>query len=241
MAMSETAHILVVDDDTGIRDLLGQFLQKHGFRTSLAKDGDAMWLALQAHTIDLIILDIMMPGKDGMTLCRELRQTSQLPIIMLTAISEEVDRILGLEMGADDYLSKPFNPRELLARVKAILRRSNPDEKNISKAMQNRYRFCNWSLDKVARRLLSPEGVEISLSAGEYNLLLALLERPQQVLSRDQLLDLTKNRLAGPYDRSVDIQISRLRQKIECDQKNPQLIKTVRGGGYVLAADVECV
>lgn len=239
--MSDTQHILVVDDDTGIRDLLGQFLQKHGFVTSLANGGDEMWQVLNEHDIDLIILDIMMPGKDGVTLCRELRQTSQVPIIMLTAISEDVDRIVGLEMGADDYLSKPFNPRELLARMKAILRRSQQDKPQEDKTLKDVYSFCGWGLNKVERRLISPDGAEISLSTGEYNLLIALLERPQQVLSRDQLLDLTKNRAAGPYDRSIDIQISRLRQKIEVNQKSPQIIKTVRGGGYVLATDVECV
>lgn len=236
--MSKTQHILVVDDDEGIRDLLGKFLSQHGFQISLAKDGEAMKALLKTREVDLIILDIMMPGEDGMTLCRQLRATSEIPILMLTAISEEVDRILGLEMGADDFLSKPFNPRELLARVKAILRRSQASGGKANTQCTG-YRFTGWELDRTTRRLFSPEKLEITLSGGEYNLLLAFLERPQKVLSRDELLDLTRNRSAGPYDRSIDIQVSRLRHKIEEDHKKPALIKTVRGGGYVLASAVE--
>lgn len=242
--MEAIPNILIVDDDTGIRDLLGQFLQKHGFDTHLAKDGDEMWALFKKFPIDMIILDIMMPGKDGVTLCKEVRQKSQVPIIMLTAISEDIDRIIGLEMGADDYLSKPFNPRELLARMKAILRRSITgaiEAKEKIKKNSRVFEFSGWTLNRIERRLYSPEQVEISLSTGEYNLLLAFLERPHQVLSRDQLLDLTRNRPAGPYDRSIDIQISRLRHKIEEDHKNPQIIKTVRGGGYVLSTEVEMV
>lgn len=234
--MNTEPHILIVDDDKGIRDLIGQFLSQHNFQISLAPNGEAMRAALDKHSIDLIILDIMMPGEDGLFLCRQLRSSSSIPIIMLTAISEDIDRILGLEMGADDYLSKPFNPRELLARVKAILRRSKVGtEDQSSHAI---YQFCGWTLDRTARRLTDPEGIEITLSGGEYTLLIAFLERPQQVLSRDYLLDLTKNRSAGPFDRAIDIQISRLRQKIEPDSKSPTFIKTIRGGGYVLAAAV---
>lgn len=248
MIENKTPHILVVDDDAGIRDLLGQFLQKHGFEVSLADGGDEMWQYFNKESIDLIILDIMMPGKDGVTLCKELRQTSHIPIIMLTAIGEDVDRIIGLEMGADDYLSKPFNPRELLARIKAILRRSVHNQPQASEqqpasntAVASTYKFSGWELNKLERRLSSPEEMEISLSSGEYTLLLALLDRPHQVLSRDQLLDLTRNRSGGPFDRSIDIQISRLRHKIESDHKSPQIIKTVRGGGYVLSTEVEMV
>lgn len=240
--MSIHQTILIVDDDAGIRDLLGQFLQKHGFETLLAKDGKHMWELCEKTSPDLIILDIMLPGKDGVTLCKELRQKSQVPIIMLTAISEDIDRIIGLEMGADDYLSKPFNPRELLARVKAILRRSANGRAGAKATKSSRvFRFSGWEFNRVERRLFSPDQVEISLSTGEYNLLLAFLERPHQVLSRDHLLDLTRNRPAGPYDRSIDIQISRLRHKIEDDHKSPQIIKTVRGGGYVLSTEVEMV
>lgn len=234
-------HILIVDDDQGIRDLLGKFLQQHGYRISLAKNGQEMRQEMNSKCVDLIILDIMMPGDDGLTLCRRVRTTSNIPILMLTAVKEDVDRILGLEMGADDYLSKPFNPRELLARVKAILRRSGGGRAAQAQSINNEhlcYQFAGYTLDKTARQLLSPENLEISLSTGEYNLLLALVERPQQVLSRDQLLDVTKNRSAAPFDRSIDIQISRLRNKIETDPKQPQLIKTVRGGGYVLTVAV---
>lgn len=237
-----TQHILVVDDDTGIRDLLGQFLQKHGFQVSLADGGDAMWAQLEKGPVDLIVLDIMMPGTDGVTLCKALRVKSQVPIVMLTAVSEDIDRIIGLEMGADDYISKPFNPRELLARIKAILRRSQGKEAEVDhtvlKPKKQSFHFSGWTLNKVQRTLFSPDQVEISLSSGEYSLLLAMLERPHQVLSRDQLLDLTRNRTAGPYDRSIDIQISRLRNKIEISPKEPQIIKTVRGGGYVLSTEV---
>ena len=239
--MTTAQHILIVDDDRGIRDLLGKFLHQHGFETSQAKDGDEMRHYLAKQSVDLIILDIMMPGDDGLTICRQLRANSSIPIIMLTAISEEIERILGLEMGADDYLSKPFNPRELLARVKAILRRSqNPQEAalNAEKSEHIVYQFAEWTLDQAERRLASPDGLDITLSTGEFELLLAFVQRPQQVLSRDTLLDLTKNRPAGPFDRSIDIQISRLRHKIEQDHKSPQIIKTVRGGGYVLATRV---
>jgi two-component system OmpR family response regulator len=239
--MNKMQNILVVDDDRGIRDLLGKFLRQHGFQISLARDGREMKIHLQNTTFDLVILDIMMPGEDGLSLCRQLRAESQIPIIMLTAVSEEVERILGLEMGADDYLGKPFNPRELLARVRAILRRAGHGlngEEHPVKSLHIIYRFDNWELDQTTRRLISPESLEVTLSSGEFDLLLALLRAPQQVLSRDTLLDLTKNRLATPFDRSIDIQISRLRHKIEKDHGKPSIIKTVRGGGYVLAVPV---
>lgn len=240
--MNTSQRILVVDDDHEIRDLLGKFLQKHGYRAGLAKNGHEMKMLLVQHSYDLIILDVMMPGDDGLTLCQQLRTTSHIPIIMLTAAREEVDRILGLEMGADDYLGKPFNPRELLARIKAILRRSNKQKMDDIKQPEHVcYHFVDWILDKTSRRLLSTDGVEIAISSGEFNLLLVLLEHPQQVLNRDQLLELTRNRPAAPFDRSIDIQISRLRQKLEQDVKNPTLIKTIRGGGYVLACCVELV
>ncbi len=238
MNESVIQHILIVDDDEGIRSLLAEFLAQHGFHTHLAQDGKAMRSVLAQHTIDLIILDIMMPGEDGLTLCRQLRAQSNIPILMLTAIGEEVDRIVGLEMGADDYLRKPFNPRELLARIKAILRRVQSPVKIVEKNETPIYAFLGWTLDTGARRFMSPDQLEVSLTAGEYNLLLAFLEKPQQVLNRDQLLELTKNRSAAAFDRSIDIQISRLRQKIEDDIKNPVVLKTVRGGGYILAVPV---
>lgn len=231
-------HILIVDDDEDIRTLLSEFLKQHGFHTHLAQDGKEMRDVLAQHPIDLIILDIMMPGEDGLTLCRQLRAQSSIPILMLTAIGEEVDRIVGLEMGADDYLRKPFNPRELLARIKAILRRVQSPVTTVEKNETPVYSFLGWTLNTGTRRFMSPDQLEVSLTAGEYNLLLAFLEKPQQVLNRDQLSEFTKNRLASAFDRSIDIQISRLRQKIEDDIKNPVVFKTVRGGGYILAVPV---
>ena len=236
--MNELPTILIVDDDKGICDLLSQFLSGHEYRTLTAGSGPQMKSALTKHQVDLIILDVMLPGQDGMSLCQELRKTSRIPIIMLTAVTEDVDRILGLEMGADDYLGKPFNPRELLARVKAVMRRTDAQGADIIKIDNECFYFAGWTLDKAKRRLTSSDNVEISLSTGEYNLLLAFVERPQQVLSRDLLLDITKNREAGPFDRSIDIQISRLRHKIETDPKAPKHIKTIRGGGYMLTAEV---
>lgn len=239
MSTEKSINILIVDDDADIRDLLAKFLQQREFQTFLAPNGTVMSAILKEHEIDLIILDIMMPGDDGLTLCRQLRSQSNIPILMLTAMGEEIDRIIGLEIGADDYLHKPFHPRELLARIKAILRRAqNP----IQKVVQNQnpiYHFIGWTLDAGARRLISPDQLDVSISAGEYSLLLAFLTHPQKILSRDDLLDCTKNRSAGPFDRSIDIQISRLRYKIEEDAKNPAVIKTVRGGGYVLAVSVK--
>ena len=217
---SQSKNILIVDDDREIRDLLSRFLRQHEFTVTVAEDGTVMETVLRKQKIDLIILDVMLPGRDGVTLCQEIRRTSQVPIIMLTAVTEDVDRILGLEMGADDYISKPFNPRELLARIKAIFRRSGVDsERSLLGLSQEVYHFSGWKLDKTKRRLTAQDDLEITLSSGEYNLLLAFLERPQQVLSRDLLLDITKNREAGPFDRSIDIQISRLRHKIEEDPK----------------------
>ncbi|MAZ39354.1 MAG: two-component system response regulator [Legionellales bacterium] len=192
--------------------------------------------------MDLIILDIRMPGEDGFTVCQKIRKTSDIPIIMLTANGEDMDRIIGLEMGADDYLPKPFNPRELVARIKAVLRRtaetknSHKEEMHIDTEI---YTFVNWKLDTATRVLMSPDDLEISITAGEYTLLMTFLERPKRVLSRDQLLEITHNRQAGPFDRSIDIQVSRLRQKIEDDPKNPKLITTVRGGGYMFTAPVK--
>ena len=230
-----SGHVLVVDDDREIRDLLGRFLSKHGYRVTGAQDGKEMRRALGDWNIDLVILDLMLPGEDGLSLCRDLRAKSQIPVIMLTMMGEETDRIIGLEMGADDYLPKPFNPRELLARMKAVLRRA-PSIRATGKP--NALRFADWTLDMGRRRLESPGGLLVDLSAGEFDLLVALAEHPQRVLNRDQLLDLTHGRAEAPFDRSIDMQISRLRRKIEIDHKQPELIKTVRGGGYMFTAVV---
>jgi two-component system OmpR family response regulator len=230
------AHILIVDDDREIRDLLSRFLVKHGLRVSTARDGVEMNRVLDRAAIDLVVLDLMLPGEDGLSLCRRLRATTNLPVIMLTAMGEDTDRIVGLEMGADDYLPKPFNPRELLARVKAVMRRMQ--SLPTPSAQGEVAKFDGWTLELGSRRLTSPAGEEVELSTGEYDLLLAFATHPRRVLSRDQLLDLARGRSAVPFDRSVDIQVMRLRRKIEQDPKEPRLIKTVRGGGYMFAAEV---
>jgi two-component system OmpR family response regulator len=230
-------HLLIVDDDREICALLTKFMARHGYRVTSAGDGPAMMKALEAARIDLVVLDLMLPGEDGLSLCRRVRAASTLPIIMLTAVGEETDRIIGLEMGADDYLAKPFNPRELLARIKAVLRRAgavrsaNPAGRVLA--------FGGWRLDTARRQLFSPEDTLVPLRAGEYELLLAFLDHPQRVLSRDQLLDLARGRSASAFDRSVDVQVSRLRRKIEPDPAEPRLIQTVRGGGYIFSAVVE--
>ena len=231
-------HILVVDDHSEIRDLLKRFLEQHGMRVSCARDGKEMKRLLDEREFDLLVLDLMMPGEDGLTLCRELRVKSRLPIIMLTAMGEETDRIIGLEMGADDYLSKPFNPRELLARIKAVMRRTQAEIQPVPEALTRDLRFDRWLLDINRRELVDEEGVGMSLSTAEFDLLKVFLERPQRVLSRDQLLDLARGREAVAFDRAIDTLVSRLRRKLERDPKNPELIKTIWGGGYLFAADV---
>ncbi|WP_448657574.1 response regulator [Sphingomonas sp. CJ99] len=231
------SHILLVDDERSIREPLAQFLTKQGFRVTQAGDAEGARARLNAYDIDLAILDIMMPGEDGLSLCRHIRATSDTPVILLTAKSEETDRIVGLEMGADDYVVKPFSPRELATRVKVVLRRAAngarqhaPDSASLA--------FAGWVLKTGERTLVDRDGVSVPLSTGEYNLLHTLAMRPRQVLTRDQLLDLTQGREAAAFDRAIDNQVSRLRKKIETDPKNPVLIKTVWGGGYTLAAEV---
>ena len=231
-------HILVVDDHSEIRDLLKRFLEQHGMRVSCARDGKEMKRLLDEREFDLLVLDLMMPGEDGLTLCRELRVKSRLPIIMLTAMGEETDRIIGLELGADDYLSKPFNPRELLARIKAVMRRTQAESLPVPETLTRDLRFDRWLLDVNRRELVDEEGVGMSLSTAEFDLLKVFLERPQRVLSRDQLLDLARGREAQAFDRAIDTLVSRLRRKLELDAKNPELIKTVWGGGYLFAAEV---
>jgi two-component system OmpR family response regulator len=231
-------HILVVDDDREIRDLLKRFLIKHGYRVTAVQNGKEMRRVLADWNIDLVVLDLMLPGEDGLALCRNLRTRSRIPIIMLTMLGEETDRIIGLEMGADDYLPKPFSPRELLARMKAVLRRAQFGPKGPSAGRHNILSFAGWKLDLGLRHLESEQGLVVDLSAGEFDLLVALVEHPQKVLSRDQLLDLAHGRNEAPFDRSIDMQISRLRRKIEADPKEPELIKTVRGGGYIFTAEV---
>jgi two-component system OmpR family response regulator len=236
--MTAAPHILIVDDHREIRDLVSRVLVKEGFRVSAAADGRAMRRMLADARIDLILLDLMLPGEDGLALCRALRAEGNIPIIMLTAKGEEVDRVIGLEMGADDYLSKPFGSRELIARIRAVLRRSRMAGTGAAERPAMRYRFDRWTLNTEARELVRDDGVVVPLSSGEYDLLLALVERPQRVLSRDQLLDLARGRAAAALDRSIDTQISRLRKKIEIDPADPKVIQTVWGGGYILAPAV---
>lgn len=236
--MSTSAHILVVDDDREIRDLLSRFLRKNGYRVDVAADGNDMKRQLEAARIDLVVLDRVLPGKDGLTLCRELRTSSRVPVILLTLLGADTDRIVGLEVGADDYLAKPFNPHELLARIKAVLRRTTdlPLQSSLQKAPL--LRFCGWALDRSRRRLESPAGAIVSLTDGEFDLLVALAEHPQVVLTREQLLDLARGRSAIAFDRSIDMQMTRLRRRIEADPEAPELIKTVRNKGYVFTPEV---
>jgi two-component system, OmpR family, response regulator len=231
-------HILVVDDDAEIRTLLTRYLEKNGLRATAVGDGRAMWRALAAGAFDLIVLDVMLPGDDGFTLCRQLRAKSEMPVLMLTARGEETDRIVGLEMGADDYLPKPFSPRELLARIKVILRRTRSLPPNLQPVDETRLKFAGWVLDTARRQLVAPSGEATLISGVEYKLLHVFVTHPNRVLSRDQLLDLTQGREADPLDRSIDVQVSRLRHRLGDDPKDPLLIKTVRGEGYVLTVPV---
>jgi two-component system OmpR family response regulator len=236
--METSSTILIVDDDRDIRSLLADYLETNGYRALAAADGTAMWKALGEARPDLVVLDLNLPGDDGLTLCRKLRADSDIPVIMLTARNEPLDRILGLEMGADDYLPKPFEPRELLARIRSVLRRSHAMPSNAQADKVQKIHFSGWTLDLAARHLLNPDGIVIMLSGAEFRLLRVFLEHPNRILNRDQLLNLTQGRDADPFDRSIDIQISRLRQKLGEDARLPQIIKTVRNGGYVLAGQV---
>lgn len=239
-AMARSPHILIVDDDREIRTLLQHFLTEHGFRVTPAADGKGMMAALKAGRFDLIVLDLMLPGEDGLQLCRKLRQEMALPVLMLTAMSAETDRILGLELGADDYMTKPFSPRELVARIKAILRRAGSSTEREAER-PSAYSFAGWTLEIGKRQLRSAEGALLPLTSGEFDLLLAFAEHPQRILSREQLLDITRGRSSLLFDRSVDVQVSRLRRKIETDPNLPELIKTVRSGGYIFTPAVQAL
>jgi two-component system OmpR family response regulator len=237
--MPSAPHILIVDDHREIRELVSRALAKEGFRVSVAADGSAMRGVLADGRIDLILLDLMLPGEDGLSLCRSLRSQSKIPVIMLTAKGDEVDRVIGLEMGADDYLPKPFGSRELVARIRAVLRRSRDNPAAAAPGVQPKhYRFDRWRLDTGRRELIRDDGTVVPLSTGEYDLLVVFVERPQRVLSRDQLLDLARGRAATALDRSIDTQVSRLRRKLDDDPTNPSIIKTVWGGGYMFTPAV---
>jgi two-component system OmpR family response regulator len=231
-------HILIVDDDRQICAMLARFLAEHSMRVTQAGDGEQMFKTLAAGRFDVIVLDVMMPGDDGFTLCRRLRSTNTIPLILLTARDSETDRIVGLELGADDYVTKPFNPRELLARIRALLRRAGAHPAASQRLASAIYRFAGWTLDTSRRLLTSPHGALTDLTTGEFDLLVAFVEHPQRVLNRDQLLDLARGRVSLAFDRSIDVQVSRLRRKIEIDPNVPALIKTVRNGGYFFTATV---
>lgn len=232
-------HVLIVEDERDIRDPLAGYLAKNGLRVSKASDAAAAREIIAAHAVDIALIDIMMPGEDGLSLTGFIRATSKIPVILLTAKAEETDRIVGLELGADDYVTKPFSPRELVARIKAVLRRTSDDRVKAPHA--DAYAFGDWILRTGERELVDKDGKAAPLSTGEYNLLLALVTHPKRVLTRDQLLDLSQHREMAAFERSIDNQISRLRKKIEIDPGNPKLIKTVWGGGYTLASDVRRV
>ncbi len=234
------AHVLVVEDDGEMRSLVARLLRDASMLVSTARDGREMWDVLERPSgpPDLVLLDVMLPGATGLDLLRRLRERSRVPVLMLTARGEEMDRVLGLELGADDYVAKPFAPRELVARVRALLRRAAPADARPD-PRSRRLSFAGWMLDTARRELTSPDGAAVDLSGAEYDLLLAFLEHPQRILSREQLLEVGKRRAgADPFDRTIDVQVSRLRRKIEPEPDSPSLIKTVRGAGYVLVADV---
>jgi two-component system OmpR family response regulator len=238
--MTTARHIVIVDDDRDIRTLLTQFLEKHGFRVTAVGDGRSLRRVMATQRIDLVVLDVMLPGgEDGLSLCRQLSASGQVPIVMLTGKSDEVDRIIGLEIGADDYLAKPFNPRELLARVRNVLRRWDFAPRRADVRDVSRYRFGDWTLEVAARELIGAEGTRQTLTGAEFRLLLAFLSHPNRVLSRHQLIELTSTRRTELFDRSIDVRVSRLRQLLGDNVGAPRIIKTVYGDGYVLGTTVE--
>ncbi len=240
MSTASTSHVLVVDDDRELRALVCKYLTEHGFRVTQAANGREMMNAIEVGRFDLVVLDLMMPGESGLVLCQKLREQSGPPVIMLTAMGSEVDRVIGLEIGADDYVAKPFSPRELVARIKAVLRRAakvvaDPDDLPLA------YEFNGWRLEPTGRVLRDPGGAVVDVTSGELDLLLVFVTRPHRVLTRDQLLDLARGRESAALDRSIDVQISRLRRKIEIDPREPVIIKTIRSGGYVFTSQVQAV
>jgi two-component system OmpR family response regulator len=236
--MTSQPHIVVIDDHRDIRDLVAAYLSQHGFRVSVAESGAALRKVLERSAADLLVLDIMMPGEDGLSVCRQIRSSGELPIIFLTAMADDTDRIIGLELGADDYLVKPFNPRELLARVRAVLRRATGSTAPREPSKDQIIDFHGWRLHVRRRELQSSDGLGVALSTAEFRLLKVFLDHPHSVLTRDELLDLTVGRTADPFDRSIDNQVSRLRKKIEPDPRNPTIIQTHWGGGYSLSVEV---
>ncbi|MBX5460549.1 MAG: response regulator [Steroidobacteraceae bacterium] len=239
LTSSGTRHIVVVDDDRDVRMLLTQYLEKHGFRVTTVPDGRSLRRVMFTQRVDLVVLDVMLPGEDGLSICRRLSTEVQVPIILLTARSDDVDRIIGLEIGADDYIAKPFNPRELLARARNVLRRWDLAPRRPISDEASRYKFLGWTLDTAARELIDPEGTRQTLTGSEYRLLLAFVSHPNRVLTRQQLIELTSTRRTELFDRSIDVRISRLRHLLRDPPRAPRIIKTVYGDGYVLGATVE--
>jgi len=239
VAAANPPHVLVVDDDGDLRLLLSEYLGKHDLRVTAAEDGTAMLAVIEREAIDLVVLDLRLPGEDGLELLRELRERASVPVLLLTGRSEEADRVMGLELGADDYVTKPFSPRELLARIRAVLRRYRSPSRARLAEQRRAFRFAGWELNLRTRKLLAPDGRRLELSNGEFNLLAAFCTVPQRVLTRDQLLGLSRLHDAEVYDRTVDVQVSRLRQKVEADPSHPRIIVTERGVGYVFDVAVE--
>lgn len=237
--MSDRPHLVIVDDDREIRTLLSQYLEKNDFRTTAVPDGKELRRVLERSRVDLVVLDLMLPGEDGLAICRDLRARSQVPIIMLTARGEDVDRIVGLELGADDYMPKPFNPRELLVRIRAVLRRAAHTPRDPSPDTVRSFTFAQWTLDTTTRTLSDNDGRQVALSGAEYRLLAVLLGSGNRVLSRTQLTELLRGREADPFDRSIDVRVSRLRQILGDDARAPQIIKTIYGEGYVVGVPVQ--
>ncbi len=239
LSFENEIHVLIVDDDNDIRSLLSDILENNGLKVRQAEDGKVMWDILKTQRVDIIILDLNLPEIDGLSLCRQLRSETSLPIIMLTAKSNPLDRVIGLESGADDYVCKPFEPLELLSRIRSVMRRSSMTAKTAKETMEPvRISFANWTLDITARHLINDQGVIVSLSGAEFRLLKIFLDHANRILSRDQLMDYIHGRDTTPFDRSIDLQVSRLRQRIEEDPKAPSIIKTVRNEGYVLATTI---
>jgi two-component system OmpR family response regulator len=235
--MTDRAHILVVDDDRDIRDLLRDYLEKNGFRATAVADGKETRRALERAQVDLIVLDLMLPHESGLEICRELRTHSDVPIVMLTALGEEIDRVVGLEVGADDYLAKPFSPRELLGRIRAVLRRTQA-ARSVQPSESAVYTFAGWRLEVATRALTSPQDDNVSLGGAEFRLLELLLAHAPRVLTRAQLAELARGRDFDPFDRSIDVRVSRLRQTLREDARAPQIVKTVYGEGYVIGVPV---
>lgn len=230
--------VLLVEDDAEIGELISRYLSGNQIEVVVVGDGRAMDAALAGREFDLLILDLNLPGEDGLSICRRVRAAQNLPMIIVTAQGEDVDRILGLEMGADDYMVKPFNPRELLARIRSVLRRAHAAVPSAEGAVGRFYLFSGWRVDIMAHQVIAPSGMKVAMTGAEFDLLYALCERPNRVLTRDQLIDLTHGPVAGPFQRSIDVLISRLRQKLESDPKNPKFIQTVRSEGYLFAPQV---